>query len=57
MSPDAGERGSCGVQPMCSVYSCAHGAQRNFGNITPYLTYGLTLLLLKKKFSSKKWNF
>jgi hypothetical protein len=25
-------------------YSCAHGAQVNFGHLTPYLTYGKTYL-------------
>jgi hypothetical protein len=31
-------------EPKCGVpsseYSCTHGAQINFGNLTPYLTYG-----------------
>jgi hypothetical protein len=34
-----GEEGSCGV--LANEYSCAHGAQINFGDLTPYLTYGL----------------
>jgi hypothetical protein len=29
--------GVCGVS--ASEYSCTHGAQRNFGDLTPYLTY------------------
>ncbi len=33
-----GEGGSCGVM---TEYSCTHaGAQINFGDLTPYLTYG-----------------
>jgi hypothetical protein len=32
--------GSCGVS--AHEYSCAHGAQINFGDLTPYLTYGVT---------------
>ncbi len=31
--------GGCGVS--ANEYSCAHGAQINFGDLTPYLTYGL----------------
>ncbi len=38
MSPNAGGGGSCGVS--ANEYSCAHGAQINFGDPTPYLTYG-----------------
>ncbi len=33
-----GVGGSCGVS--ANEYSCAHGAQKNFGDLTPYLTYG-----------------
>jgi hypothetical protein len=33
-----GEGGSCGVS--ANKYSCADGAQINFGDLTPYLTYG-----------------
>ncbi len=33
-----GESGSCGVS--ANEYSCAHGAQINLGDLTPYLTYG-----------------
>ncbi len=29
---------TCGVS--ADEYSCAHGAQINFGDLTPYLTYG-----------------
>jgi hypothetical protein len=42
MSPNAG--GCCGVS--ANEYSCAHGAQINFGDLTPYLTYGT---LIKKE--------
>jgi hypothetical protein len=38
MSPNAGEGGDCGVS--AKEYSCAHGAQINFGDLTPYFTYG-----------------
>ncbi len=40
MNPNAGGGvwGSCGVS--ANEYSCAHGAQINFGNLTPYLTDG-----------------
>ncbi len=41
MSPNAGEGGEgvvAGSQPA-NEYSCAHGAQINFGDLTPYLTY------------------
>jgi hypothetical protein len=31
--------GGCGVS--ANEYSCAHGAQINFGDLPPYLTYGL----------------
>ncbi len=30
--------GCCGVS--ANEYSCTHGAQINFGDLTPYLTYG-----------------
>ncbi len=33
-----GEGVSCGVS--ASEYSCAHGAQTNTGDLTPFLTYG-----------------
>jgi hypothetical protein len=32
-----GKGGSCGVS--ANEYSCAHGAQINFEDLTPYLTY------------------
>jgi hypothetical protein len=39
MSPNAGGGGkSCGVS--ANEYSCTHGAQMNFGDLTLYLTYG-----------------
>jgi hypothetical protein len=37
MSPNAGGGGGCGF--LANEYSCAHGAQINFGDLTPYLTY------------------
>jgi hypothetical protein len=36
--PQCGEIGGCGVS--ANEYSCAHGAQINFRDLTPYLTYG-----------------
>ncbi len=36
MSQNGGRWGSCGVS--ANEYSCAHGAQINFGDLTPYLT-------------------
>jgi hypothetical protein len=41
-----------GSQPMSTAeYSCTYGAQINFGDLTPYLTYGpthvISLLLTK----------
>jgi hypothetical protein len=32
-----GGGGGCGV--LANEHSCAHGAQMNFGDLTPYLTY------------------
>jgi hypothetical protein len=32
--------GGCGVSD--NEYSCAHGAQVNFGDLTPYLTFDLS---------------
>jgi hypothetical protein len=38
MCPNAG--GGGGVAGIsANEYSCAHGAQINFGDLTPYLTY------------------
>jgi hypothetical protein len=41
MSPNAGGRegvvAAYGV--LANEYKCAHGAQINFGDLTPYLTY------------------
>jgi hypothetical protein len=39
-----GGGGGCGVST--NEYSCAHGAQINFADLTAYLTYGSVLLLL-----------
>jgi hypothetical protein len=36
MSPNAGKGG---LRGLSNEYRCAHGAQRNFGDLTPYLTY------------------
>ncbi len=41
MSPNAGG-GGCGAS--ANENSCAHGAQRNFGDLTPYLTYAIFCL-------------
>ncbi len=41
MSPNAGGGRSWGLSQW-DEYSCAHGAQINFGDLTPHLTYGLT---------------
>ncbi len=41
MRPNAGwGRGVAGVS--ANEYSCAHGAQINFGDLTPYLTYAFS---------------
>ncbi len=43
MSPNAGER-VAGSQPMrTAVHITWHGAQTNFGDLTPHLTYGYEL--------------
>ncbi len=34
--------GGVGSQPMSIEHSCAHGAKINFGDLTPYLTYGIS---------------
>jgi hypothetical protein len=39
MSPNAEEGGGGSVGVSANEYSCAHGAQINFGDLTPYLTY------------------
>ncbi len=36
-----GGGGVAGPQPMSTTSSCAHGAQINFGDLTPYLTYAV----------------
>jgi hypothetical protein len=58
MIPNArGERG-CGTSG--NEYSCAHGTQRNFRGLTPYLAYALKPVISTKKrenhgvFSSKR---
>ncbi len=40
MSPNAGGRGGGGCEVSANEYSCAHGTQINFGDLTTYLTYG-----------------
>ncbi len=37
MSPNAGMWGGGGCGFSANEYSCAHGAQINFGDLTPYL--------------------
>jgi hypothetical protein len=52
MNPNAG---ACGVS--ANVYSCAHGAQITFGDLTPYLTYGWLVpvdLLLTLVYTQRK---
>jgi hypothetical protein len=39
--------GGGGCEVLANEYSCAHGAQTNFGDLTSYLTYGCTQKLLK----------
>jgi hypothetical protein len=39
MSPNAGGEVGCGASD--NEFSCAHRAQINFGDLTPYLTYGI----------------
>jgi hypothetical protein len=39
LSPNAGDRGGEGCGVSANEYSCAHGAQINFRDLTPYLTY------------------
>ncbi len=34
-----GEGAGCGCQPMSTAVHNAHGAQINFGDLTPYSTY------------------
>jgi hypothetical protein len=44
MSPNAaGGAGGGGCGVSANEYSCAHGAQINFGDLTPRLTYALTV--------------
>ncbi len=40
-------------------YSCAHGAQINFGDLTPYITYVLIILTMaeNKEFELFNKNF
>jgi hypothetical protein len=44
--PKCGGRGSCGVS--VNDYSFTHGAQINFGDLSPYLTYNGTRINKKK---------
>jgi hypothetical protein len=37
--PKCGGGGGCGVS--ANEYSCKHGAQINFGDLTPYFSYGV----------------
>ncbi len=41
MRGEGGVAGGGGVS--ANEYSCAHGAQINFGDLTPYLAYGSTI--------------
>ena len=53
--PICGGRGDCGV--LVNEYSCAHGAKINFGDLTPYLTYGIdcALCAMRNKWGSRRW--
>jgi hypothetical protein len=43
--PKCARRGrGCRVSANEYSYSCAHGAQINFGDLTPYLTYAITCM-------------
>ncbi len=42
--PKYGGGGGCGGV-SANEYSCAHGAQINFADLTPYLTYGRRLVV------------
>ncbi len=43
--PKYGRGRGCGSQPMrTAVHITWHGAQMNFGDLTPYLTYGLKVM-------------
>ncbi len=46
MSPDVGGRGICGVSAVLITW---HGAQINFGDLTPYLTNGDYHKIIKRK--------
>ncbi len=41
MRGDEGGGGVAGSQP--NEYSCVHGTQKIFGDLTPYLTYAIAL--------------
>ena len=42
--------GAGGWRISANEYSCAHGAQMNFGDLTPYLTYGCEDRILRRRF-------
>jgi hypothetical protein len=42
----------CGAS--ANEYSCAHGAQINFGDLTPYLTYAKKSKILENLIGIKK---
>jgi hypothetical protein len=49
MSPNAEGRGGGGCRVSANEYFCAHGAQKFFGDLTPYLTYDYcTVSVLKE---------
>ncbi len=37
--PKCGGMGGGGLRVSANEYSCTHGAQINFGDLTPYLTF------------------
>jgi hypothetical protein len=46
------ERGGWVSQPMSTAVHNAHGAQINFGDLTPYLTYGFEFFVICSFFYS-----
>jgi hypothetical protein len=55
MSPNTGGGGGgCGVS--ANEYSCAHGAQINFGDLNTYLTHDLKVMTNEKQGGRKGDN-
>ncbi len=51
MRVGGGGGGGCGVS--ANEYSCTHGAQINFGDLTPYLTYSMPIAVNYKTLSER----